>query len=714
MPKGMEEAEGGEKDSGGEGKRCSGRGLRLEFGGVLSGSEGISQRVRTRAGITLEEALDWSMHSGSESEISRDRSKSKRLFSEVSDTEDPEDAVELSGLKCSAKRGRARGSRQTRRGSTEVAREAEFAAALDKRAFLKPASEVAQEAVPPGPLDLDVDKMGADELVDAAVANLQEILGIAGRSTNLKGGYASKIRKATGAVKTVLEALVSRTEAEETRRLRADNGRLRREVENLREEVRAYRRDFEEAKVAAKGQPSVPNQMSSEQLGILEKSVARLVGNMIDSRLSSLEARLPPPPIIRPPLASDRKRAAREERAAQADKVSPTPREGSPVLAVRSTQVATVAPEKAPKPAQKSREEFPALPVRPPVRQGHPPKGKKKGGDWSSFGPVASNGTQVPVVVEKSAEVAAPAPSSAPNEAWTEVVRRRAPRKKKAQDAPVPPVSQKKKGAKLVLPKSSAVVVKLRPEAAAKGETYGSVLIRAQQQLNLEELGIGPIRVKTAATGARLIEVPGRASGEQADALAKKMGELLCEVADVVRPVMKTEFRLTGLDETATKEGIRAAMAAEGGCSRGEVWVGEPQFNFRGVGTVRVSCPVVAAKRLIKLGAIRVGWSRVRLIHEGHKPRHCYRCLGRGHMSGLCSCEKDRSNLCYRCGNPGHKAAGCESSLLRCAICSDAGLKADHVMGGRACNPPSVRGKIPSAPAPSGRGLVAHDAEMTE
>ncbi|XP_041986119.1 uncharacterized protein LOC121738235 [Aricia agestis] len=667
------------------------------------------QRGSARAGISVEELLGTeSIPSMSESEIVA----SKRLFSELSgsDTEEIGVGSDRTVKAQTAKRGKTRGStsrlsaaRQELRERTKEAKEADFIASLEKRSFRKEVT-VLDNPTPPGPLDLDVEVMGPEDLLRAGESNLQEILAIANKSTNLKGGYANKIKRATSTLRVVLDALGARTEAEETRRLKADNNRLQRELANLREEVRAYKREFEESRTEAVKAKSSP--MSSEQLGILERNIARLVGSLVDRRLAGLEERLPPLAPIRPPLAADKKRAAQaqEKREVSLAPVASQARDASPVMPSNVTRRVV-------------REDFPALPVRPEVRSAPAPakpkkskaKGSKKSnsGEPMDAGPSSSSESAVAAAsASKEAPTTTATASEQPAAGWTEVVRRKAPKKKAPE--PVKPAVKKPK---VVMPRSTAVVVKLKPEAVSSGVTYSSVLQKAELSINLDDLGIGPLRIRQAATGARVIEIPGSTSHDKADTLAARLSEVLAGEVDVSRPVKCADFKITGLSDAATAESVKSAVAREGGCSPAQIWVGEIQRGLVGTGFARMSCPVTAAKKLVSLGSIAVGWSKVTLHLVNACPKHCFRCLGLGHFAALCPPSmKDRSNLCYRCGQPGHNASGCQVTKLKCAVCSDAGRPAEHVMGGRSCNPPPVRGKLPNTP----RGVASPEAQMSE
>ncbi|XP_059059219.1 mitogen-activated protein kinase kinase kinase 10-like [Achroia grisella] len=125
---------------------------------------------------------------------------------------------------------------------------------------------------------------------------------------------------------------------------------------------------------------------------------------------------------------------------------------------------------------------------------------------------------------------------------------------KKGKPAPPSP-------SKLRAPRSAAVVVSLCPEAEAAGMTYSKVLKEAKEKIDLASLGLGSLRFKTAATGARILEIPGSQTGDQADALASKFRDVFPEgTGRVARPTKTAEMRLMGLDDGTDREEVAAAV----------------------------------------------------------------------------------------------------------------------------------------------------------
>ncbi|CAH2101324.1 unnamed protein product [Euphydryas editha] len=233
----------------------------------------------------------------------------------------------------------------------------------------------------------------------------------------------------------------------------------------------------------------------------------------------------------------------------------------------------------------------------------------------------------------------------------------------------------------LSAPRTPAVLVTLRPEAVSKGVTYCEVLKRASEKVSLVELGFKDgLKIRRAATGARLLELPKGQTPEGAERLTKELRAALEDVASVVQPTKFASVRITGLDDSVTSEMVAAAVVKIVGCDVGSVRAGELSAGPGGMGTVVVRCPITAAKALEDAGRILVGWSSARVQVLEQRTLRCFKCMGLGHTRPTCPTAVDRGKQCYRCGIEGHLARTC-TGALRCAVCADAGRPASHVMG---------------------------------
>ncbi|XP_070529994.1 uncharacterized protein [Cardiocondyla obscurior] len=199
--------------------------------------------------------------------------------------------------------------------------------------------------------------------------------------------------------------------------------------------------------------------------------------------------------------------------------------------------------------------------------------------------------------------------------------------------------------------------------------------------------------MRTTATGALLIQIPGSESSSKADALAGLMKEALInkEGVKVSRPVTTAEIRVWPLEPSITKDEVIEAVISKGNCQPKEIQVGEIKKLSNNMGSLWFKLPLAAAKLVVREGSLCVGWIKAKVALLDARPLRCFRCLEQGHTREKCPSAKDRSGLCYRCGSPEHIARVC-SAAPKCPICADIGRKADHVLGSKSCTTRKKRG----------------------
>ncbi|KOB72047.1 Gag-like protein [Operophtera brumata] len=425
----------------------------------------------------------------------------------------------------------------------------------------------------------EIDDRTANVLNARVHDDLNIIVKVAIKSGNLKGTLVKALKDAAASIKVAVGALHKRSCSEETVMLSEANTRLQVEMAELRQEMVELRDQV--ARSQRGSDPPAPRQPSPTRMEVpetsptqggtlveeLTRSIMLQVGGLVSARMEAIEERLLPATRLRPPLAADRRNTASVAATA------PQPKSGTEPSAGRHTSAT------------------------PQVRKENSKQKKKV--------------TPHPLP---------PAPMTV-EEGWTKVVRRGAKKAGGSQplvptsSAPVkvtsaaPKRSKKAKVKKLRPPRSSAVVITLQPGAVEKGESYAKVLAEAKAKIDLSSCGITGLRFRKAATGARILEVPGVTSSDKADALAQKLRESLDgEIARVSRPTKCADLRIMGLDDSASTEEVRAAIAKQGGCSEELVRVGELQFNAQGNGSIWTSCPVSAARKLGEDGRLLVGW----------------------------------------------------------------------------------------------------------
>nr|XP_032523195.1 uncharacterized protein LOC116774610 [Danaus plexippus plexippus] len=155
-----------------------------------------------KPGILMDECfgVDDPMSSRPESELG-----AKRLFSEVSGSDTETGGGVVRGLDMVGKRGRGGGLARARkylRQREEEESESAFDSCLEKslrkeRVGGKKAKGKEKE------VPLDLGSMGAEAMMIEAEKSLDLIKGLVGKSTNLKGGYSSKIMKASAFVRVL-------------------------------------------------------------------------------------------------------------------------------------------------------------------------------------------------------------------------------------------------------------------------------------------------------------------------------------------------------------------------------------------------------------------------------------------------------------------------------------------------------------------------------
>jgi hypothetical protein len=532
-------------------------------------------------------------------------------------------------------------------------------------------------------LSMPPESMTVEEIQRRAEVEAERIEQVFLKSKSLKGSCIKEVKDASLIMIRAVRALACRDEGEQLRQMAADNKRLRGQLAALGEEVAALRRAFSERKVPNKGghtksgesNKEVPLALAGEEEGLegltrhefglamvqLQKELMTHLGGVISARFEGLEidGRLLPAQVRRPPLSGT---------------MSHHP---PPVDESRSTdqQVTTGNPTAT----------AALTTLTPPANE--PKRGRKRTRKVINNKAVSST----PVSTRAAEQVAGPSRETQPlieEQGWVTVSQKKRKTPSKKGDKRVKHVIKAPKP-----PKTLAVVVTLKPDAIAEGATYGEALARAKAGINLGELGIGPGKFRRSMTGACVMELPRETTAAQADNLAARIGEVLGEAANVIRPIKMADVRVSGLDDSVLAEELRRALASKAGCPPEKIRVGTITSGNRGMGSVVASCPIESLPKLTKEGRLCVGWCSASVQALEQRPLRCHRCLAKGHTQQMCPSNKDRSGLCYRCGKEGHVAAGC-TALYKCALCSDKGLPAAHKMTGPQCKAPPVKGRL--------------------
>ncbi|CAK9820202.1 hypothetical protein ANTQUA_LOCUS10541 [Anthophora quadrimaculata] len=612
----------------------------------------------------------------------------------------------------------------------------ELSAAVEKMEKAQAAEQAS--ATPPGPsrgskplpeeaeLAAELRHLPTGDIAAQMLEHLKEVERIAGTSRNLQGGFVRKLRIAARTVAAATAEVVKRTETSSPASLlEADNIRLRMKVEDLEAEL---------------------SKLKAEAAVVPTRKGARSSRGGSDSTSTAVEPMETEPVmvggIVSPPRTrgSVRRAAPTDERT---PKSSPRPERDSWLLnkigslvegKLEAFRREILDRRPALRPRSKEGVPKPARAIMPSGTEGERSdaprkKKKKKKKKKTSKGGITATETEdePPPPQRQRPRVAKPpqappsggatASEAGPRETWATVVGRKAARKKVvAPPAPKPPDKGAKKGGGAPekagqrkaapkpprlgrVPRTAAIALTVTPESTV---TLGEAIASAKKKLTLAEVGLEALTYKRAVTGGLLMQIPGPEGAAKADTLAKKLEEALQGTGvKITRPCKRAELRVTGLDDSVTPAEVADAIAAAGACRPEEVRTGQIRSSSSGLGTLWVSCPLLAANTVAKAGRIRVGWASARVEVLAARPLQCYRCLQVGHVRQRCTGDVDRSGRCYNCGASGHTAGKCPAETPNCPLCADLGRPAGHRLGSKACSPPTRKKKGARKEAPA-------------
>ncbi|KAL6418410.1 hypothetical protein ACFW04_012128 [Cataglyphis niger] len=114
---------------------------------------------------------------------------------------------------------------------------------------------------------------------------------------------------------------------------------------------------------------------------------------------------------------------------------------------------------------------------------------------------------------------------------------------------------------------------------------------KVRENVQLSEFGIERTKIRYAANGDALIEIPGAQNAEK-------------NYAKVSRPVIRGDIRLSGFDDSVAPSEIAETIAEIGGCSPKDIKMGEIRKLKNSLCTVWIQCPLASAVKASKSGKV--------------------------------------------------------------------------------------------------------------
>lgn len=160
-------------------------------------------------------------------------------------------------------------------------------------------------------------------------------------------------------------------------------------------------------------------------------------------------------------------------------------------------------------------------------------------------------------------------------------------------------------------------------------------------------MGIDNSKIRKAANGGMLIEIPGPERHSKADVLAAKLNSVLID-AKIKRSLLLANVRLTGLDDSISIEEVKCTLSEIGNCTPNNIRVNAIRPMTNGFGITWAQLPVEAALRATKESRIWIGWTSTRIELLAQKRIQCFKCWNFGHARYTCKNSIDRTNLCFK------------------------------------------------------------------
>lgn len=203
-----------------------------------------------------------------------------------------------------------------------------------------------------------------------------------------------------------------------------------------------------------------------------------------------------------------------------------------------------------------------------------------------------------------------------------------------------------------------------------EGKSFAELVKGVKEAVNLDALDVNIKALRRNKDGSMMLLTDGQNTERLRDAIRDRV-----EGTSTTLGGMKT-VEILDLDPTVSRADIiEELMKLASQDERERITVENPRETTSGFQIANVTAPRSLSDKLIKSGAIRIGWTSCRL-KEHIRIDRCINCLQLGHIAIKCKEQKTPDIRCLKCTGIGHKAKDCVHEAY-CVVCKTIGHRND-------------------------------------
>lgn len=220
-------------------------------------------------------------------------------------------------------------------------------------------------------------------------------------------------------------------------------------------------------------------------------------------------------------------------------------------------------------------------------------------------------------------------------------------------------------------PKREEMIVRV-----GTGFSYSDVVKDLKMNVNPESLGIDVKRIESTGKGDVRISFTEKKEGGKMSLLANINTNV--KKATEVTVVQKTKgVVLLDIEDDITEKEVVDVIANTIKITADSLRLNEFRPTYRGTKMITMYLPMEAARELINMKRIPLGWTMCR-VKEKIDPDFCVKCKRYGHLIKNCKEKETSLRRCLKCGKSDHLTAECEGAEA-CYVCSVAGHRANSM-----------------------------------